>query len=63
MITTLPAEVARRLGLEPGQQLHWIEDGAGGFRVVPASDDVAVALRAHESIMRKYDGVFRKLAE
>jgi len=63
VITTLPAEVARRLGIEAGQELHWIEDGTGGFRVVPANDDLAEALEAHEEIMRKYDAVFRKLAQ
>lgn len=63
IVTTLPAEVARRLGVEAGQQLHWFEDGAGGFRVVPAATDLEEALDAHEEIMRRYDAVFRKLAE
>ena len=63
VVTTLPAEVARRLGVEAGQELHWIEDGSGGFRVVPASDDVGIAMEAHEEIMKRYDGVFRKLAQ
>lgn len=63
IVTTLPAEVARRLGLEAGQQLNWIEDGAGGFRVVPAAAELTDALDAHEEIMRRYDTVFRKLAE
>lgn len=62
-MTTLPAEVARRLGIEPGQQLHWIEDGGGGFRVIPATDDLTQSLEAHEEIMRRYDAVFRKLAQ
>ena len=49
--------------MEAGQELHWIEDGSGGFRVVPASDDVGIAMEAHEEIMKRYDGVFRKLAQ
>ena len=35
VVTTLPAEVARRLAIAPGQELQWIEDGMGGFRVIP----------------------------
>jgi hypothetical protein len=47
----------------PGQELEWIEDGNGGFRVVLHSSDGATALEAHEQIMKEYDAVFRKLAE
>ena len=35
VVTTLPADVARRLSVTAGQELEWIEDGMGGFRVVP----------------------------
>ena len=63
IVTTLPAEVVRRLGLPAGQELHWIEDGLGGFRVVPHSDELAEALDAHEAIMAEYDSVFRELAK
>lgn len=63
IVTTLPAEVVRRLGIPAGQNLHWIEDGLGGFRVVPDTPELAEALRAHEEIMAKYDAVFRKLAK
>ena len=35
--TTLPAEVARGVSVTPGQELEWIEDAMGGFRVVPHS--------------------------
>ncbi len=62
IVTTLPAEVVRRLGLPAGRELHWIADGLGGFRVVPHSDDLAEALDAHEAIMAEYDSVFRELA-
>ena len=63
VVTTLPAEVARRLGIEPGQELDWIEDGMGGFRVVPHSEDTAEALKAHARIMAEYDSVFRALSQ
>ena len=63
IVTTVPAEVVRRLGIPPGQRLDWIEDGLGGFRVVPHSEDLAEATNAHEEIMAEYDGVFRELAK
>jgi bifunctional DNA-binding transcriptional regulator/antitoxin component of YhaV-PrlF toxin-antitoxin module len=63
VVTTLPAEVVRRLGLQSGDELEWIEDGAGGFRVVPRSDDLEAALKVHEAVMAEYDSVFRALAK
>ena len=63
MVTTLPAEVARRLSVTPGQELEWIEDGMGGFRVVPHTSETAEALAVHERIMAEYDAVFRALAK
>ncbi len=63
IVTTVPAEVVRRLGIPPGQRLDWIEDGLGGFRVVPHSEDLSEATQAHEEIMAEYDGVFRELAK
>lgn len=63
VVTTLPAEVVRRLGIPPGQRLDWIEDGLGGFRVVPHSEELGVAVDAHEEIMAEYEGVFRELAK
>ena len=63
IVTTLPAEVVRRLGIPAGQELEWIEDGLGGFRVVPHTPELAEALEAHEEIMAEYDSVFRELAK
>lgn len=63
IVTTLPAEVVRRLGIPAGQRLDWIEDGLGGFRVVPHTSELAEAVQAHEEIMAEYDGVFRRLAK
>lgn len=62
VVTTLPAEVVRRLGIPAGQELEWIEDGMGGFRVVPHTPDLAEALEAHAEAMAEYDAVFRALA-
>lgn len=63
VVTTLPAEVVRRLAISSGQELEWIEDGMGGFRVVPHTAETAAALEAHERIMAEYDAVFRALAK
>lgn len=63
VVTTLPAEVVRRLGIPAGQRLDWIEDGLGGFRVIPHSEELGAAVGAHEEIMAEYDGVFRELAK
>ena len=63
IVTTLPAEVVRRLGIPAGQELEWIEDGMGGFRVVPHTPELAAALEAHEKIMTEYDVAFRALAK
>ncbi|MEX0892957.1 MAG: hypothetical protein WEB88_12390 [Gemmatimonadota bacterium] len=62
VVTTLPAEVVRRLGIPAGQELAWIEDGLGGFRVVPHTPELTEALDAHEAIMAEYESVFRELA-
>lgn len=63
IVTTVPAEVVRRLGIPAGQELVWIEDGMGGFRVVPHAPELAEAMDAHEAIMEEYDAVFRELAK
>jgi putative addiction module antidote len=63
IVTTLPAEVARRLGIQPGQELDWIEDGFGGFRVVPHSAPLEEAMALHEELMAEYDSAFRELAK
>ena len=62
-VTTIPAELVRRLGIEPGSDLTWVEDGLGGFRVSAASPGLAKIVELHEEVMRKYDSVFRALAK
>ena len=63
VVTTLPAEVARRLSITAGRELEWIEDGMGGFRVVLHTPETAEALAVHQQIMAEYDAVFRALAK
>ena len=63
VVNTLPAEVVRRLGITPGQELQWIEDGLGGYRVVPYTSELQDAMAEHEAIMAEYDSVFRELAK
>ena len=63
VVTTLPPEVVRRLGVPAGKDLIWIEDGLGGFRVVPQTVPLTDALDAHEAIMAEYDSVFGELAK
>ena len=60
-ITTVPPEIVRRLGIEAGTTLAWVEDGLGGFRISPFSEETARAVQLHEEVMSKYDAVFRAL--
>lgn len=62
LVTTLPAEVARRLTIEAGQELLWIEDGMGGFRIMLHSAETAEELNQLSSTMAEFDSVFRALA-
>jgi len=61
--TTIPAEVARKLGIEPGGDLFWIEDAAGGYHVSSVRPDVREVLEAHENVISEYRDVFKALAE
>jgi hypothetical protein len=62
-ITTVPTEITRRLGLNGGDSLSWVEDGLGGFRVSRFTPETAKAIEEHERIMDKFDSVFRALAK
>lgn len=63
IVTSIPAEVVRQFGLEPGDPIYWIEDTAGSFRVTPFNSETQAALKAHAGIMAEYKDVFKALAE
>ena len=63
LATTIPAEVSRRLGLSEGDELYWVSDGAGGYRVAASRPDIRKALEAHDEILEEYRDVFQALAE
>ena len=62
-IPTLPAEVARRLALAPGQELYWREIRPGEWAVTALDPTQADALEAHERVVDRYRHVFTRLAE
>ena len=46
---TIPADVRKRLGVEAGDRLEFVELAEGGFLVQPANDDV----RSLKGLLRK----------
>jgi hypothetical protein len=63
VITSLPAEVARRLAVGAGQELYWQETSPGVYTVTAIDADQARALEAHERVIEKYKDVFAALAK
>lgn len=61
--TTVPTEARRRMGLNPGDELYWVENGAGGYHVSPVNPQRAAMLRAHAEVMAEYRDIFAALAE
>jgi len=61
--TTIPTEAARRMGLNAGSDLFWVEDGMGGYHVSPSNPERIAMLQAHEEIMDQYRDVFAALAK
>ena len=61
--TTIPTEVTRRMGVHPGDELYWVEDGTGGYHVTTVNPQRAAMLRAHEEVMTEYKEVFAALAK
>jgi hypothetical protein len=61
--TTIPTEAARRMAIDSGDELFWVEDGEGGYHVSPVNPQRAAMLRAHEEIMTEYREVFAALAK
>ena len=62
VIATVPAEVARRLALQPGQDLFWRETRPGEWAVSALDPAQVEALEAHERVVERYREVFARLA-
>jgi antitoxin component of MazEF toxin-antitoxin module len=63
VVATLPAEVTRRLAVEPGQTLYWRESGPGAYTVTALDPAQAAALEAMEEVLVQYRDVFAALAK
>ena len=63
VVATLPAEVARRLAVQPGQALYWREAGPGAYTVTALDPAQAEALRVAEEVIDQYRPVFAALAK
>jgi bifunctional DNA-binding transcriptional regulator/antitoxin component of YhaV-PrlF toxin-antitoxin module len=61
--TTIPIEAARRMGVNPGDEIYWVADGEGGYHVSASNPARASMLRAHGEIMDEYRDVFTPLAK
>ena len=63
LVTTLPAEVVRRMSIGPDDDLYWRETAPGVYTVTVLDPGQATALEAHERILEKYKDVFAALAK
>lgn len=63
LVATLPSEVARRLAVQPGQDLYWREAGPGTYLVTALDPEQAEALKAMEEAIDQYREVFDALAK
>lgn len=65
IVTTLPAELARRLGVTAGDQIVWTLMGnrVAWAVVVRSTPEFAQALDAERAVAAKYDATHRALAE
>lgn len=63
VVATLPAEVTRRLAIEPGQVLYWRESGPGTYTVSALDPAQVQALEAMEQAVEQYREVFAALAK
>lgn len=63
VVATLPAEVARRLAVQPGQNLYWREAGPGMYTVTALDPEQEAALDAMEDAVEQYREVFAALAK
>ena len=63
VIATLPAEVARRLAVQPGQVLYWREASPGAYLVSALDPGDVAMLEAMEASIEQYRDVFAALAK
>ncbi len=63
VVATLPAEVTRRLAVQPGQELYWREAGPGTYLVTALDPGQADALKVMEQAVEQYREVFDALAK
>ena len=59
--TTVPSEVAQRMGVGPGQAIAWTDEGDGTFRISVVEPAQQPVLDAAERVSEKYRSVFAKL--
>lgn len=63
IVATLPAEVARRLAVQAGQELYWREAGPGSYLVSALDPTQAEAMKVMEGAVEQYRAVFDALAK
>ena len=63
VVATLPAEVTRRLGIQPGQELYWQESAPGTWTVTAVDPAQLEALSIMEQVVAEYREVFAALAK
>ena len=51
------------MGLNPGDEILWIEEGSDGYRVAASTPERAAMLGAHADLMDEYEDVFGALSE
>ena len=60
---TLPAEAARALKVQEGDQIFLTEAPGGSFRITPYDPEFSDAMKAAESFMARYRNALRELAK
>ena len=63
IVATLPAEVTRRLAVQPGQTLYLRESGPGAYSISALDPEQVAALEAMEEVLVQYRDVFAALAK
>ena len=61
--TILPAELLSELKVKEGDALYVVKDPAGGVRLTAYDPDLEAAMKAGDSVMRRYRNAMRELAK